>query len=445
MTLYQIIKALQTASGSNAKQAILEQNKDNELLKAYLKATYDPSISFYQKAVPKHGAPSGRQAAFDMQDIQHAIGTFAERMVTGDAAKRAMQKWLEDQNSVEDQELCSLMIARSIGSGVGETMILKTFPGLFFTVPYMRCSLMTEKALAHFASLDYFIVEKKADSTFGYAVDGDNGFLCSRNGSHYPKWLCDHILEKTTDEDFVYVGELMVYQNGKELPRQTSNGIYNSILKGASREEYADYDFGMEAWDLLPLADFKAGFCATPCEDRSRQLYEMTLWTPNIAHIEGEVVKSITEARAVTSRHQLGGGEGSIWKDPQSPWKDGTSPYNIKDKIAFEAEYVVLEVFEGEKKYKGMAGGFIIASSEGKISNGVGTGMSDAQRKQFWLDREEMKGAIVTVIANDIIKPRNSDIYSLFLPVFSMVRLDKTEADSYDECLAILNAAKGLK
>lgn len=37
MTLYEIIKALQAASGSNAKTTILEQHKDNELLKDYLK------------------------------------------------------------------------------------------------------------------------------------------------------------------------------------------------------------------------------------------------------------------------------------------------------------------------------------------------------------------------------------------------------------------------
>ena len=39
--LYTIVKALQNASGSNSKQAILESHKDNEVLKAYLKACYE--------------------------------------------------------------------------------------------------------------------------------------------------------------------------------------------------------------------------------------------------------------------------------------------------------------------------------------------------------------------------------------------------------------------
>lgn len=34
MTLYQIIKSLQNANGNLEKQAILEANKENELLKA---------------------------------------------------------------------------------------------------------------------------------------------------------------------------------------------------------------------------------------------------------------------------------------------------------------------------------------------------------------------------------------------------------------------------
>jgi len=37
-TLYEIIKSLQTTQGSNAKQAILDANKNNELLREYMKA-----------------------------------------------------------------------------------------------------------------------------------------------------------------------------------------------------------------------------------------------------------------------------------------------------------------------------------------------------------------------------------------------------------------------
>ena len=40
MTLYEIVKELQTASGSNAKTAILQANKDSELLKEKIGAFY---------------------------------------------------------------------------------------------------------------------------------------------------------------------------------------------------------------------------------------------------------------------------------------------------------------------------------------------------------------------------------------------------------------------
>jgi len=75
----------------------------------------------------------------------------------------------------------------------------------------------------------------------------------------------------------------------------------------------------------------------------------------------------------------------------------------------------------------------------------VGTGLSDDMRKVFWMHKHDMIGKIVTIKANDIINKRGSNTVSCFLPVFLEERLDKTVADSYDHCVAQLNAAKGLK
>jgi hypothetical protein len=88
-----------------------------------------------------------------------------------------------------------------------------------------------------------------------------------------------------------------------------------------------------------------------------------------------------------------------------------------------------------------MMGAVKLKSRCGKLRTDVGTGFSDQQRKDIF---EFGLPKIVTIKANDIIGKRGSDTFSCFLPVFLEARLDKTVADTYDECVAQLNAAKGI-
>ena len=102
-----------------------------------------------------------------------------------------------------------------------------------------------------------------------------------------------------------------------------------------------------------------------------------------------------------------------------------------------QVDLKVVGIIEGTGKYEGMMGSVSVESSDGKLKVDVGSGWNDEQRK----NGIEV-GSIITVEANDIITNRSNDTFSLFLPIFVEERLDKTEADSYDDCVAQLEAAK---
>src|ERR1700741_1266906 len=85
MKLYEIIKSLQAASGSNAKQAILEANRTDKLLQYYLWATYDPALSYYITKLPDVKGWTGNQE-FDVMDIDWVVTNLAKRTVTGHEA-----------------------------------------------------------------------------------------------------------------------------------------------------------------------------------------------------------------------------------------------------------------------------------------------------------------------------------------------------------------------
>ena len=129
MKLYNIVKALQNAKGSIAKQAILNANSEDSLFKAYMKAVYDNSVMYYQTSLPKCTVTGGT-GEFDESVISFILEQYAGRKVTGDAAKRSLHTLIGNLNA-EGVELLGLLIKRSVGASVGETMVLKTWPKLF--------------------------------------------------------------------------------------------------------------------------------------------------------------------------------------------------------------------------------------------------------------------------------------------------------------------------
>jgi len=309
----------------------------------------------------------------------------------------------------------------------------------------MRCSLMTPKIKKHFDSLDEIIVQKKADGAFLYLKNEREGTATAftRAGSHYPTWLAEKLLKGAPKASCVYCGELVVYKNGKLLDRATGNGICNSVLKGGEEHEYEDYKFLMEAWDALPTVDFEAGLCEIDYRTRFETLERHNISMDNLCVIETDFVKTLDEAYKIYSKYTSAGMEGAVIKDGASHWKDHTSPYNVKLKIKFEAEYRCVGIYEGEGKAKGMLGGIQVESEDGLLECNCGSGFNDAQRKDFWNNPDKILNQVVTLEANDVVQDRDSSKKpSLFLPIFIEVRNDKTEADSYERVVEQLQAAK---
>lgn len=446
MSLYTIIKELQNASGSNAKIAILEANKDNELLKAYLRAVYDPAINYYQKKAPVptqvYHMPLEK---FNIEGIVHIL---SDRVITGHDAKYWLRREIETLDA-EGQELVKLMIERSIGAGVGDTMILKVFPDLWFSVPYMRCGLMDEKATKRFSAMKDMYVQLKADGSFCYLVKeaGKAPEAITRAGSRYPAEFAAKLATGLPD-DVVMIGELLVYEGmltiGEPLPRKTGNGILNSVLKGGDIDD--NLTFRLTVWDSLTPEEFKKGYSGKIYDERWNRTQKWVEKACFIEPIETYYVESLEEAYQIYSAFTEKGLEGAVLKNIDGVWKDSTSKDCIKLKIEFEVDLQVIGMTEGTGKAKGMMGSLTVASSDEWIVSDLGTGFTDEQRKAWWemYSPETIQdyGIIVTVKANDIISKRDSKIASLFLPVFIEERLDKTEADSYARCVYQLEAAK---
>jgi ATP-dependent DNA ligase len=121
------------------------------------------------------------------------------------------------------------------------------------------------------------------------------------------------------------------------------------------------------------------------------------------------------------------GQEGIILKTTDGIWENKRSKSLIKFKGELECDLRVVDWEEGTGKNVGRLGALVLESDCGGVRVNVGTGFSDADRNN--ITAANSLGRIVAVKYNARISDKNSDVASLFLPVFVEFRDDKTDAD----------------
>lgn len=433
MTLFNIIQQLQQAKGSNAKKAILEANKENDLLKEYLSVTYDPRINFYitEKTFPYVAQKElTYYSAMEIEDIQYFVKALAEREVTGVNAKNWLSNTLGGF-SKEDQQLIKWMLLKDIRAGISVSTINKVWPNLIFEQPYMRCSLQKDVDLSKWDWESGVYSQVKMDGMYA-AVS--NKQAITRNGSVFPYDLLPFAFKldmKQIPEGLELNGEILVVNTeGKLLDRKTGNGLLNSLLQGTALP--SNYSLQYVFWDEYGRdVTYESRF-------RCAELYYTDTVTFQL--IKCRRVYSLEEAHQHFTEVLSQGGEGTILKNPKGKWKDGTSKDQVKYKLECDVDLLCTGWIEGEGKHKGKIGALHCQSSDGKLKVNVGSGFKDKQREQ-----EAPVGKIITVKANDLIDKRNSDVYSLFLPIYVETRLDKSEADNIERIQSIFLSAKGVK
>lgn len=444
MTLYQLITLIRETQGHKNKLTLMRQHKDNKLFKNYMQAVYDPTLNYYLTKLPKYDKTLiEKEVALEFtQDTLSSLMKLATRQITGNKAKQFLSKLLCYLND-EGRELVGYVIRRNINGNVGDGMVLKVWPKMFFIPPYMRCSLLNDSNKEHFSSLPVFYVQEKIDGSFMYLITHENTkpTVMTRAGNIYPKWFSSVIASGDKFYGKVLIGECIVYDNQNiQLSRQEGNGILNSILHNEEQEKFSNFKFKMIVWDKITLEDFYRGYSILEYQYRldGINVYD----NPNLSKIKTLKTKGLDRAFNIYSTYTAQGKEGVVIKDPDSVWKDYTSPFNVKLKLTFEIDLEITNFYEGQGKVAGMLGGLVVQSKEGRINCCVGTGFTDKIRQELWSNKENIIGKIVTVKANDVIRGNRLNTGSLFLPVFVELRNDKTEADSFEHVMNQLESAK---
>lgn len=424
MNINEFLDSLAANASRNFKIDQLNAHSDNETLREVVRLALDPFTQFYIRKIPAY-TPRTEETNVTLRFALDSLFDLSSRLVTGNAGIAHLKGMLEVL-SVDDAKVIERIIAKDLKCGVQSSTANAVWSGLVPEYPVMLCSPFEQK-LVDKIKFPAAVQLKMDGMRFNAIVKDGKVEFRSRNGKEIQLLgnLEKEFAELAGDIDCVFDGELLVKENGKILDRQTGNGILNKANKGKISAAEAAMVHAT-VWDLIPLILFQDGYCGTPYQTRFSSLQMMDL-PEKINLVEHTVVCDYDAAVSIFEEYLAQGQEGIILKDMNGVWENKRSKTQIKFKGEMECDLKIVAVEEGSGKAAGMLGAIVCESADGIVKVNVGSGFSDAQRKQYW--KESLVDKIVAVKYNARIKNKNGE-ESLFLPVFVEVRDDKDVADS---------------
>ena len=460
--ILEIIKELRQDSSLNYKKEVLARYSDYEPFKEFLIRVYNPRINYYMKKIPdvsKYETEPPKEQ--DMSGLRDTLNVLSGRLATGDTAINYVRNFLLEANQTV-RELFELVIGRDIRAGVGVGIINEVYKGLVEEIFYMRCSKLDEKTLERFDTMpDGFLTQAKLDGQFSYIIKANDTLtMLTRAGT---VWTSDSLKEDMVEcPDGVYIGEALIYREGKPLDRKTGNGMITSFIKReatleslqekiyqeTSRKksdklqselkmkefefEQTDKALHFVIWDSLTLQEFEEGLSTRPYTQRQGEAIRVCFLTSRLKPVPSFRVYSIKEAQAIAEGFILEGGEGAIIKKLDAVWKDGTSKDLVKIKAVLDADLLCVDVEEGSGKYRGKVGALVLETSCGRLRVKVGTGLSDLDRAKPF---DYYVGKVIEIQYNEFIKSKVKSTASLFLPRFIEMREDKNTVTRFEEII----------
>ncbi|MDX8383163.1 MAG: hypothetical protein R8M45_03710 [Ghiorsea sp.] len=432
MSTLTILNELASDKGKLFKVAVLNANKDDELLKEVFFATYDTFTHYYIKQIPPY--VSSRKSTLTLEEaLSFLKDDIASRKITGDEAKQKLASVLSEL-SEDDAEVLSRVIQRDLRVGCSASTANKVWKNLISTYPCMLCAPFNEKNID---KINYpAIIQTKMDGArVNFIIENGEVSVYSRSGKPIDLngYLSDDALNIAAcyGEDCVIDGELLVVDaNGDYCSRKEGNGIINKAGKGLATDEQCAM-VRCVAWDIISFDEFKNEVGNQPYCERFNLLSACIESDSSFKITETRTVVSLSEAKTFYNRMLANGCEGAVLKNSNSIWENRRSRNQVKLKVEKELDLRIVGLSEGKGEITGILGAFELESEDGLLVVSAGTGLSLAQREEYWDD--SLIGTIVTIKGNEVINSKGKTTKSIFLPVFIELRSDKNMANTINE------------
>jgi DNA ligase-1 len=207
---------------------------------------------------------------------------------------------------------------------------------------------------------------------------------------------------------------------------------FQALMKQAQRKTDVETD-GMtySVFDVIPLADFERGFWNAQQHKRlhlleeHRAVFEMTDCVRIMDGIDVDL--DTAEGHDILRRFAedavAAGFVGIMIKDLDAPYECKRSTFWMKWKPVITVDLNIVGFEQGTGRNLGRLGAIICegVDNERDICVNVGSGLSDANRDEYWSARDDLLGRVVEVAA-DAVTQNQDGTYSLRFPRFVRFR-----------------------
>jgi len=353
------------------------------------------------------------------------------RTLTGHNAKTAIEFMSEQFDSTEWNGLCRRVIIKDLRCGISEKTLNKVLGNTEWKIPTFTCQLATDSEKHTAKMTGKKRIEQKLDGVRVLAVITKTTVnLYSRNGKPFDNF--PHIVESLEDIKNKFARTFQSWPHGFILDGEIIGESFQALMKQAQRKSNVQTD-GMtySVFDWMPLVDFERGFSNAQQQKRLdllegyREVFESTDCVRIMDGIEVDL--DTAEGHDIMRRYAedavAAGFEGIMIKDLGAPYECRRSTFWMKWKPTITVDLNIVGFEEGTGRNAGRLGAIICegVDNERNIRVNVGSGLSDANRDEYWLARDQLLGDVVEVEA-DAVTQNQDGSYSLRFPRFVRFR-----------------------
>jgi len=426
------IRDLESSDSRLHKEAVIEKalmaaklgsaNAQCFLFNCY--QAYNPYYVFGIKKVPETEGLEGKSNPWPK--FWAMLEGLRTRSLTGHNAKTVIEFMSEQFDSVEWNNLARRVIIKDLRCGISEKTLNKVLGNTEWKIPVFTCQLATDSEKHTAKMTGRKRIEQKLDGVRVLAVVSQAGVnLYSRNGKPFENFpqiadAINSIAKKLSIQmPFVLDGEII-------------GESFQALMKQAQRKSDARTE-GMvySVFDVIPLVDFERGYW------NAQQLKRLNLLEDNRGRFEAtdcvRIMDGITVDLDTAEGHDImrryatdavdAGFEGIMIKDMDAPYECRRSTFWMKWKPTITVDLNIVGFEEGTGRNEGRLGAIICegVDNDRAIRVNVGSGLSDANRDEYWSARDQLLGNVIEVEA-DAVTQNQDGTYSLRFPRFVRFR-----------------------
>ena len=350
------------------------------------------------------------------------------RSITGNAAREAIEEISQEFDSDEWNMVCRRVIIKDLRCGISEKTINKVVGKTEWKIPTFTCQLATDSNDHASKMKGVKRIECKLDGVRVLALCSKNTVsLFSRNGKQFENF-------PDIEEQIARVkGRISLETKGPfVLDGEIVGESFQALMKQAHRKDNArTKDMTYYIFDVIPLADFERGFWNAQQHKRTLMLsinQEHIESEPNLRVMPGmDVDLSTAEGQDIMRRFATDavadGFEGIMIKDVGAPYECKRTTFWLKWKPVITVDLNIVGFEEGTGRNAGRLGAIICEGTDADraIRVNVGSGLTDADRDEYWMARDTLMGQVIEVAA-DAVTQNQDGTYSLRFPRFVRFR-----------------------